>query len=89
MRVAAQAGTVELWDLSGSEPVYVARLYEAAPERGLVVTAEGYVDGPADVLAGLRFADGWAIHKLADLPEHQDPERVRRALAPLSGGGPA
>jgi len=28
-----------------------------------------------------RFADGWALYDLDDLPERHAPERVRAALA--------
>jgi hypothetical protein len=76
-------GAVELWDLSGRKPRKMARFVTGLP--GLVVTDDGYVDGPASALEGVRFADGWALYDLEDLPERHDPERVRSALR--VGGG--
>jgi len=73
-----------LWDLSGTKPRRMARFVTALP--GLVVTDDGYVDGPAPALEAVRFADGWALYDLEDLPERHDPERVRAALRLGSGG---
>ncbi len=82
-RLAAgtRAGTLELWDLRGAQPWRLARIYEAAPVRGLLATPDGYVDGPPAALDGVRFAHGWALYDLSDVPERHSPERVREALA--------
>ena len=80
LAVATFAGIVELWDVS-AEPRRLARLYEAPPVAGLVVTEDGWVDGPPAALRNVRFADGWALYDLDDLPERHAPERVRAALA--------
>ncbi|MCP4654757.1 MAG: hypothetical protein GY856_04975, partial [bacterium] len=76
-----EAGTLELWDLRGTQPRRLARIYEAAPVRGLVATADGYVDGPPAALDGVRYAHGRALYDLSDVPERHSPERVRQALA--------
>ncbi len=77
--------TVKIWDAGTGRLLQTVeeRKNQALsddPTQGLVVTTDGYVDGPPDVLAELRFADGWAVYELADVPERHDPERVRRAL---------
>ena len=79
LAVATLAGIVEIWDVSGA-PRRLARLYEASPVTGLVVTEDGYVHGPPEALRNVRFADGWALYDLDDLPERHSPERVRAAL---------
>ncbi|HEX9734513.1 MAG TPA: WD40 repeat domain-containing protein, partial [Thermoanaerobaculia bacterium] len=81
LAVATPAGIVEIWDVF-AEPRRLARLYEAPPVTGLVVTEDGYVDGPPAALRNVRFADGWALYDLDDLPERHAPERVRAALRP-------
>ncbi len=83
--VAIRAGIVYLWDLTGAEPLCLARFYEASPVTGLVVTHDGYVDGPQKALDNVRFADGWALYDLDDVPERHSPERVREVLAFASG----
>jgi uncharacterized protein YjbI with pentapeptide repeats len=80
LAVATLAGIVEIWDVS-AEPRRLARLYEAHPVTGLVVTEDGWVDGPPEALRNVRFADGQALYDLDDLPERHAPERVRAALA--------
>ena len=79
LAVATVSGIVEIWDVSG-EPRRLARLYEAPPVTGLVVTEDGWVDGPPAALRNVRFADGWALYDLDDVPERHSPERVRAAL---------
>ncbi len=76
--VASRAGIVHLWDLSETEPRCLARLYEASPVTGLVVTHDGYVDGPQKALDNVRFADGWALYDLDDLPERHSPDAFGR-----------
>ncbi len=81
LAVATLSGSLYLWDLSGPEPLCLARLYEASPVTGLVVTHDGFVDGPQSALDNVRFADGWALYDLDDVPERHSPERVREVLA--------
>ncbi len=83
LAAATLAGILYLWDLTGDEPLRLARLYEATPVTGLVVTHDGFVDGPRQALDNVRFADGWALYDLDDLPERHWPERVREVLSPF------
>ncbi|MCP4664618.1 MAG: hypothetical protein GY856_55250 [bacterium] len=80
LAVATAAGVSEVWDLTGPEPRRLVRLYEAPPVAGLAVTEDGYVDGPEQALAHVRFVDGWAVYDLGDLPDRHSPDRVREAL---------
>lgn len=62
----------------------ILSLCEIPPVQGLVITVDGYVDGPPETLQYVRFADGLALYDLEDLPERHDPERVRQAMSILS-----
>ena len=84
LALALRHGVVELWDINESVAKLHLSLFEDKPVQGLVVTADGYVDGPSDALQYVRFADGLALYDLEDLPERHDPERVRQAMAILS-----
>lgn len=88
LAVAAQNGAIEIWDARGNVPQNVPQLlvslFEMLPVDSLVITADGYVDGPPEALQYVRFADGLALYDLDDLPERHDPERVRQAMSILS-----
>ncbi|MEM6455338.1 MAG: pentapeptide repeat-containing protein [Acidobacteriota bacterium] len=71
-------GWVDLWDLRGETPRRMARLFNL--RGGAVATPGGEVDGDAEALAQLRFAEGWALYDLDDVPELRAPERIRDAL---------
>jgi WD40 repeat protein len=78
-------GRVLLWEVYGETVKKVVELYSAySPLRGLIVTEDGYVDGPLQALEQVRFVDGWALYDLSDMPERHDPERVRQALRPTN-----
>jgi len=84
LAVVALQGAIEIWDIRGEAPELRLSLFETPPIRGLVITADGYVDGPPEALKTVRYADGLALYDLEDLPERHDPERVRQAMAILS-----
>ena len=78
----SEDNTIKIWDTATGRLI---RTLEAPPKvPGLVVTDDGYVDGPPEALAQVYFVDGWAIYDLEDVPERHDPERVRRWLASRS-----
>ncbi len=75
--------TVAVWETAGGKRLCcrLARLYTAPPLTGIVVTQDGHAEGPREALAALRFADGWTLYGLEDVPQRHSPERVREVLA--------
>jgi hypothetical protein len=50
-------------------------------EGGVAITPDGSVCGdPAALAAYVRFADGWALYDIEDVPERVSPERVAASL---------
>lgn len=84
LALAAWQGAIEIWDVSRDVPRGLLNLFDSPPCEGLVITADGYVEGPAESLRNIRLADGLALYDLKDLPKRHDPERVRQAMSILS-----
>ena len=83
LAIAVPQGAIEIWYVRKT-PSLLLTLFDVPPSEGLVITGDGYVDGPPEALQYVRFADGEALYDLEDLPERHDPERVRQAMAILS-----
>jgi WD40 repeat protein len=80
LAISFAAGLLEVWDLSAATPRLLARLYHLPGGSAFAATPDGYVSGPPEALAAVRFRDGWALYDVTDVPERVSPERVAAAL---------